>query len=373
MRAHHLILLIAAGLLAACTRATTEAPLVVSPATVAPGAQYSAAGLVATRTPAPQAKEPASATPELTMTALSVAATEIYVASVRQQATQQARLDAIAEQAAAAQAAANTQATQQAVDASATAVAAASAAEVAEAGARATQAAIRITQASAYALTALPAAATQIAAQAGQAVANAETANRFRIVAVWLQAGAGLAMIGLMVWFLFRMWKAWKSTALDHAREQAMIDGIKAENDAKLAHVRRTLEQAFPIQPAAPSDETINAARHAWEWRTACLALAMYAREFGGWAFDTLGPDGYNVVSRPAWDRITDYLAECGFLAKAPQKRTDWREGVTYESFRDATRVSFPKPFPALRPPVVKPVEGARTAQGAQGAQTAQI
>lgn len=353
------ILLVCACACAACTRADSAAVIVT------PGAVYAASAAAAmpayiapTDTPTP----PPTITPHLRLTELAVEAQELAISATRQAATQRAALDEIAR--AATQAAADLSA---AADAQAMASTQQAAGRMAQADADAATATAQAmsgqaTRASAYALTALPAAATEVSWRAVEAQAQAETARRITAAAATAQAGLlvglfaalGVVLARLLAWAAMRRVE-WRASSARAAMLEAEVEG-------KRAAIARALDAALQPSPAAPSDAAIDAARHAADWRAACKRIAMYAHEFGSWSYDDLGPQGAGVVSRPAWDRLTDYLRDCGYIEKREKSRTRWAAHMDYDGFLSATRQAFPRPFPSGPAPVVRSTD-AQTAQ----------
>lgn len=344
------VLLLLPLALAACTRADAAAVIVT------PGAVYSASAsdLPAYVMPSDTPTPPPTITPHLRLTELAVEAQELAVSSTRQAATQQAALDQIARAATQAAADLSAAADMQAVAATQQAAGRLAQADADAATATAQAMSGQATRASAYAMTALPAAATEVSWRAVEAQASAETARRITAAAAILQAGLlvglfvalGAVLARLLAWAAMRRVE-WRASSARAAMLEAEVDG-------KRAAIAQALDAALRPVVTAPTDEAIDAARHAADWRAACKRIAMYAHEFSSWSYDDLGPQGAGVVSRPAWDRLTDYLRDCGYIEKREKSRTRWAAHMDYDGFLSATRTAFPRPFPAGPAPVVR-------------------
>lgn len=332
--------------------AQTSAPVYVAPVALA---------LPATPTPGP------TATPYIELTRLAVDGTAVALAAVQEQATHQAALNRIAENATA-QAAALL-AAQDATQGAQAAAAVSLTAQGAQARATATAAEIRAqaTRASAYAMTALPAAATRVWWEAELARAAAEQGRRVNTLLTIVQLGGlVLVVIGLGAG-LFVLWRHWMAERLRQDAQRAQIERTRAETAAQYG--RPPVPPPAPPEPSQAEQATAEAAR-LQAWRAAVLQVAMYAHEAGDdWTYGALGPQGWGVVSRPAWDAVTGYLSECGYIVSRPRTPTRWADGCSYDQFRDSVRVAFPRPFPAGPAPIVSaPRTGAQTAQAAQSA-----
>lgn len=363
MRPCPLPLSLIALILSACAPAAVRAQLAALPTAaqvyVAPVAAPMA--LPATPTPGP------TATPYLELTRLAVDGTAVALAAVQEQATHQAALNRIAESATAQ--AASLLAAQDATQGAQAAAAVSLTAQGAQARATATAAEIRAqaTRASAYALTAMPAAATRAWWEAEQARAAAEQGRRVNtLLAIAQLGGLVMVVIGLGAG-LFALWRRWQAAAIEFDARRASVERVRAETAAQYG--RPPAPPPAPPEPSPAEQATAEAAR-LQAWRAAVLQVAMYAHDAGDdWTYGTLGPAGWGVVSRPAWDAVTGYLSDCGYIVSRPRTPTRWADGCSYDQFRDAVRVAFPRPFPAGPAPIVSaPRTGAQTAQAAQSA-----
>lgn len=105
-------------------------------------------------------------------------------------------------------------------------------------------------------------------------------------------------------------------------------------------------------EPAVIVENENSQVDHDHNWKVSVLQSIMYATQVG-WTFDALGPTGINVMDRPDWDQLTDYLRDCALVGKRDRSRTRWAADVTPESARETVRRGLPLPFPATSAPRV--------------------
>lgn len=206
--------------------------------------------------------------------------------------------------------------------------------------------------------------ATVAALRVEQATAERDAAQRWAVLPIIFAVFLGLLAIFGLTWAVLMMWVRFEDSMGRASSSRYIFIGTRMFDKV----TREFIEPApAPVVIEAPRDtnpQVVAEAARASDWRGACLRVALWAHEFGDdWTYEALGPQGAGVVSRPAWDRITDYLAECGYLAKRDRSRTRWADGVTYDQFLTATRASFPRDFPAGPAPAVRaPITAAQNA-----------
>lgn len=179
-----------------------------------------------------------------------------------------------------------------------------------------------------------------------------------------------LGAIAALVYGAARMWVAFESAMADARRKQHLAAGpyYDMASGQVVGLLPAPPAPAAAPEPAITDAESAEAARQ-WAWRVAVLQIALYAEQAGSWAYESLGPAGWGVVSRPGWDALTEYLSECGVIVKRPRTPTRWADGVTRDSLAELVRG---RGLPRAYPPGSAPVLCAPRSTGAQAAHSAQ-